>query len=267
MEQDAQESGHRAPGGRRAAPVLASPALAGAGASTAVTGEAQRPHATTVQGILGTALTLEYVSAAVYYAGLTTPALMRTRPLGGGSSNPNDPGLPPNGNPQQVRYLQAALDAEIKHAALLAAAGARVHVTRFYVPARALARLGTSGEPDSFLGLLDRLETTAVGLYTAAVDAFLQHGRRDLALLAAQMAGVESEHRMLGRAIADLRPANNLTLGPRPFATVAEAAAALRPFMTGQHLARAVRALAVPTDTQAARVIGKYGTRHVRWFL
>jgi hypothetical protein len=263
MAPDAQERGHRTPGGRRAAPVLAGVDPARAGARTV----GPRPHAETVADILGTALALEYVSAAVYYAGLTTPALLRTPALGGRSRNPNDPGLPPNGHPQQVRYLQAALDAEIKHAALLAAAGARRHVRRIYVPAHALARLGPSGESDSFLGLLDRLETTAVGLYTAAVDAFLRHGRRDLALLAAQLAGVESEHRMLGRAIAGLRPANNLTLAPQPFATVAEAAAALRPSLTGQHLAGVVRALAVPTDAQAARVIGKYGTRRVRWFL
>ncbi|HZS87647.1 MAG TPA: ferritin-like domain-containing protein [Chloroflexota bacterium] len=261
----AQERGHRTPAGRHTAPLLAGVALATAGAGTV--GAGPRPHVEAVADILGTALALEHVSAAVYYAGLTTPAVLRTPALCGGSSNPNDPGLPPNGHPQQVRYLQAALDAEIKHAALLDAAGARGHVTRLYVPARALARLGSSGEPDSFLGLLDRLETTAVGLYTAAVEAFLLHGRRDLALLAAQMAGVESEHRMLGRAIAGLRPANNLTLAPRPFATVAEAAAALHPFLTGKHLAGAVRALAVPTSTQAARVIGKYGTRRVRWYL
>src|SRR5581483_3523847 len=261
----AQERGHRTPAGRHTAPLLAGVALATAGAGTV--GAGPQPHVEAVADILGTALALEHVSAAVYYAGLTTPAVLRTPALCGGSANPNDPGLPPNGDPQHVRYLQAALDAEIKHAALLVAAGAQVGVMHAYVPASALTHLGTAREPQSFLGLLDRLETISVSLYTAAVGQLLQLGRRDLALLMAQLAGIESEHRMLGRAIGGLRPANNLTLAPNSFGTVAEAAAVLHPFVTGKGFTGATRALTVPSAAQAARVIGKYGTRRVRWFL
>jgi hypothetical protein len=219
-----------------------------------------------VRSILDTALALERLSATVYYAALRTPAVLRTPPLAGRSLNPNDPGLPPGGHPQQVRYLQAALDAEVKHAALLSAAGAKVRHTHVYIPARALMQLGSAREPHSFLGFLDRLETLAVSLYTAAVGQLLQLGRGDLALLAAQIAGIESEHRMLARAIGDVRPANNLTLAPYPFATVAEGAAALQPFLTGRGIEGPRRALPVPSAAQAARVIGKYGTRRVRWF-
>lgn len=227
----------------------------------------QRANGDTLQDMLGAALVLEKLLAAVYYAGLTTPAVVRTRPLAGRSSDPNDPGLPPNGHPQQVRYLQAALDAEMKHAAFLVAAGARGDTRRLYVPAGSLARLGTSTELDSFLGLLNHLETMAVGLYIAAMAQFLRLGRSDLALLAAQIAGIESEHRMLGRAIAGLRPANNLTLAPAPFDTVAEAARGIQPFVTGHGVSHPVRAIAVPTAIQAARVSGKYTTRLVRTFL
>lgn len=252
---------------RRTMPARAGLALAGAPAGTTFAAHPSRPHTDTVQSIIDTALTLERLSAAVYYAGLRTPTVLRTPSLGGRSANPNDPGLPPNGDPQHVRYLQAALDAEIKHAALLVAAGARVRVTHAYVPTSALTHLGTAREQYSFLGLLDRLETISVSLYTAAVGQLLQLGRRDLALLTAQIAGIESEHRMLGRVIGGLRPANNLTLGPNSFGTVAEAAAVLHPFVTGKGFRSATRAFTVPSAAQAARVIGKYRTRRVRWFL
>jgi hypothetical protein len=78
----------------------------------------------TVQSILNTALAAERIATTLYYAALTTPAVMRSSALAGRSGNPNDPGLPPGGSPQHVRFLQAALDAELKHAALLSAAGA-----------------------------------------------------------------------------------------------------------------------------------------------
>jgi hypothetical protein len=84
----------------------------------------------TIQSILTTALAAERIAATLYYAALTTPAVMRNSALAGRSGNPNDPGLPPGGHPQHVRFLQAALDAELKHAALLSAAGARSPYTR-----------------------------------------------------------------------------------------------------------------------------------------
>lgn len=243
--------------------------LAAAGASLilADTATAARPRADTVQTILDTALLAEQLSASFYYAGLTAPRIMRSHYLAGASGNPLNPGLPPGGNPHQVRYLQAALDAELKHVTLLADSGARSQALRFYVPAQAMDRLGTSVQADTFLGVLDRIETLTIGLYLAAVNGLVQRGHLALAQLAGQLAGVEAEHRMLGRAIAALSPANNLTLEKEPFGVVNEAHEALRPFLTGQGLGRAPRVVTVPTRAQAARVIGKYGTRRVRAFL
>lgn len=252
--------------------LVATTAAASAAGAASATGAARpaattRARADTVQSILDTALLVEQLSAAWYYAGLTAPAVLRTRQLGGRSSDPNNPGLPPNGNPHQMRYLQAALDAEVKHVELLAGTGARSQVKRFYVPAAALRRLGTSVQAHSFLGVLDQIETLSIGLYLAAVNGLLQHHRLDLAQLAGQLAGVEAEHRMLGRAIANLIPANNLTLEKEPFALVGEAYAALRPFLDGRELGGPSRAIAVPTRAQATRVIGPYGTRRVHAFL
>jgi hypothetical protein len=220
-----------------------------------------------IRDIVDTALVAKRLAATFYFTGLTTPAVLRTRRLGGGSTEATNPGLPPNGNPQHVRFLQAALDAELKQAALLVAAGAHSPVTHLHFPAPTFTRLGTSEDPASFLGVLDQLETLAIGLHTVAVTQLIHLGQSDLAVLAAQLAAVDSEHRMLGREIAGLWPANNLTLSPEPFGQVSEARAALRPFVTGHGFAgEATAAVAAPTAAQAARVIGKYGTRRVRHY-
>jgi hypothetical protein len=228
------------------------------------------PCADTTGSILTTALTAERLAATLYYTALTTPAVLLNSRLGGGSANPNNPGLPPNGNPQNVRFLQAALDAEVKHAAILAAAGARSPYTRFYFPPTTFQRMGTPVAPGSFLGVVEILETAMAGMYIAATAHFLQLGRPDLATLATQLMGIEAEHRTLGRVIAGVNPPNDLTLQPAPFACVGDVDAVLQPFLTGRRylFARdATAATALPSAAQARRVIGKYGTRRVRRFL
>src|SRR5919202_5997174 len=93
----------------------------GATASTATThGSAA---ATTVRSSLALALVSERLAITLYYTALTTPKVMRDPRLAGRSGDPHDPGLPPGGNPGNVRILQAALDAEVKHAATLAQLG------------------------------------------------------------------------------------------------------------------------------------------------
>lgn len=87
-----------------------------------------------LQGTIGTALVAEQLATTFYYTALTTTELMSDSQLGGSSTDPNHPGLPPNGNPGNVRFLQAALDAELKHANSLAEAGAHSTISRFYFP-------------------------------------------------------------------------------------------------------------------------------------
>jgi len=214
-----------------------------------------------------TLLLLERLAASLYYTALTSPAVMHDRALGGPSANPNNPGLPPGGNPAQVRYLQAALDAEVKHADLLVKLGARSTVHGFYFPAVLFTRLGSPLDRASFLGALDMLETVCVGAYAAAAVSFARLGRLDLAAMAAEIMGVESEHRTLGRVIGAVLPANNHTLETAPFDAVMQAADAVRPFVTGQRFLFAdgpVRAIAVPSRSQTAWAIGAHGTRLVR---
>ncbi len=227
-------------------------------------------HPATLQSIVDTLLIVERLMATFYYGALTSPEIMHDPRLGGRSADPNNPGLPPGGNPSNVRYLQAALDAEVKHAAALAATGAVSPNRRFYVPANSFERVGSSVSQTSFLGMMEILERLCVAAYATAIDQFVALGRADLAGVAAALMGVEAEHRALGRVIAAIRPANNLTLEQAPFAGLDALRAALNPFLTGKRYLFATgsaRAVAVPTKAQTDRVIGKHGTRQVHNFL
>jgi hypothetical protein len=116
--------------------------------------------------------------------------------------------------------------------------------------------------------MLDQLEMTAVGAYIAAVSALASLRQVELVSLTAGIAGVEAEHRMLGRLLAGLKPANNLTLERAPFACVSAAVPELQPFLTGRGFAQgAIGPLALPTPAQTTHLVGKYGTLVVRRFL
>ena len=243
-------------------------ALAGARVPWAPDASAAGTCPDTVPSILATLLLTERLATTFYYTALTSAGVMGNSRLGGSSTDALDPGLPPNGNPSHVRALQAALDAESKHAALLAGAGARTPHTQFYFPRATFTQMGTSTDPQTFLGVLDQLETAAVGAYIAAVSALARVRRGDLVGLAAGIAGIEAEHRMLGRLLAGLTPANNLTLEREPFICVSEAASLLQPFLTGQGFAQgAIGPLVLPTTAQITHLVGKYGTLLVRRFL
>src|SRR5256714_8607648 len=102
-----------------------------------------RAAITTVRSSLTLALVYERLAITLYYTALTTPAVMRDHRLAGRSGNPHDPGLPPGGNPANVRIVQAALDAEVKHAAALAQAGAAFRIKDFYFAAATFQQLGS----------------------------------------------------------------------------------------------------------------------------
>ncbi len=230
-----------------------------------------RPRcAGSVQDIINTLLTLERLTTTFYYAGLTSPHVMHNRALGGPSADPNNPGLPPGGHPSSVRYLQAALDAEVKHAAALVSAGARSPYGHFYFPSRTFTSLGVSTHPGQFLGVMDVLETMCEGLYLAAARDLLQLGYPDVAAVAAQIMGVESEHRTLGRIISGIQPPMTGALLAEPFPCIDGADATLRSFLLGERYPHAhgpMRAMSAPTDALVRHVVGKYGTHRVRRFL
>ncbi len=227
-------------------------------------------YADTIHSILSAALMTERLTTTLYYQALTTPAILRDSRLCGLSADPNRPGQAPNGAPQHVRFLQAALDAEVKHAALLTNAGAVSPHREFYFPPMTFARLGLSTHRDSFLGVLEMLEAASVAMYIAAAGQFARLGRHDLTALAGQIMGIEAEHRALGRVIAGMRPPNNLTLETASFTHSGAIGAALHPFLTGERFPfadGATKATMLPSRAQTAYVVGKYGTRRIHRFL
>src|SRR5436305_15312045 len=119
---------------------------------------------TAVRSSLALALVYERLAITLYYTALTTPAVMRDRRLAGVSGDPHDPGLPPGGNPANVRILQAALDAEVKHAAALAQAGATSPITHFYFPTSTFHQLGSVQDARTSLGVAHPSEAASVGL-------------------------------------------------------------------------------------------------------
>lgn len=218
--------------------------------------------------IISTALIAEQLATTFYYTGLTSKAVMSSNQLAGSSGDVNNIAAAPNGNRGNVHYLQAGLDAEIKHAAALAKAGAMSSFSKFYFPASTFEKLGSPSDAGSFLGVLDALETAFVGAYLAAINEFVTLGHPDLAELAGEIMGVEAEHRALGRVIAKVNPANNLTLEKAPFTAVSQAGGALKPFLTGQGFSGgATPALALPLDVLTIPLIGSYTTRVVTMFL
>ncbi|HXT35915.1 MAG TPA: ferritin-like domain-containing protein [Chloroflexota bacterium] len=219
----------------------------------------------TVQSIINTALVAEQLATTFYYTALTTPAIMSYSALGGSSTDPNNPGMPPNGNPGNVRYFQAALDSEIKHAATLSKAGAVSPATQFFFPQTTFTTLtGTGG----VLAILDTLETAFIAAYLVGISSFVTLGHSDLAELAAEIMGVESEHRAMGRVIGNSNPANNLTLEKALFTAVSQAGTALAPFLSGQGFSgEATAAIPLPTSDKTTPVIGTFSTRLVTMFL
>ncbi len=231
--------------------------LAGAGAGRAAA--ATPPAAAcseSVRDILDTALIAERLAVTFYHAGLSERPILRDKRVAGSSANPN--AVARDGDPGNVASLQAALDQEDTHARLLHRLGVTSPYTRFYFPAATFEKLGYTTHPGTFLWVLDHLETAFIGTYLAAAARFDVLGRDDLALLAMRILGVESEHRALCRVIAEDEPANNVTVEVSSFACVSDAAAALRPFLTGEGLPGGGVARPLPTPAQIARAVGRH---------
>jgi hypothetical protein len=171
-------------------------------------------------------LIAEDLATTFYYNGLIGGVIQDPNLAGPGGSATN---ITANGNAGNVNYLQAALFQEIEHANLFrdlltgsAANAAADPYTTFYFPAGTFATLG------GFLPILNALENAFIGAYInlvqelsykalAAAAGTLTGGDANysaknyqyFALIAGSILGVESEHRVLGRVIGNMNPANN----------------------------------------------------------
>lgn len=122
-----------------------------------------------------------------------------------------------------LAYLKAAQVEEQIHFNYLTAAGGAPLTTRFSTPHGP----GTFLHKKTFVSTLVALETNFVAAYLAAVKEFAEQGQPGLAQVAAQVCGVESEHRTLARDIGELVPADNVAYEAALLARVSDAVGAL----------------------------------------
>lgn len=139
-----------------------------------------------VQTILNVAITAETL-AVIFY----TEVLNNAHRLGLNNTAQQD--------------IKAALVEEAIHRNFLEKQGAKPLTTRFSFP----NGQDTFRHFDRFFQTQQQLEALFVAAYLAAGKEFAQLNRPDLVLIAAQIGGVEAEHRAIGRAIANKTPANN----------------------------------------------------------
>jgi hypothetical protein len=168
--------------------------------------------------IFTAALIAEDLATTFYYNGLVGPVIQDPNLAGPGGTATH---VTSAGNFGNVDYLRAALSEEIVHAdlfrALLGISGpANDPVQTFYFPSGVFDTLGP------FIDTLEALENAFIGAYLNAIREFARmttvatkgsdYTSAQLsyyAEVAAAILGVESEHRVLGRVIANENPANN----------------------------------------------------------
>lgn len=205
-------------------------ALVGFASLFGIVGTASAAGSDTTQGILNAAVTAEQIATVLYYEAIA------------GSSAPN---LGPVHNHNNLNYFQAALWEEYQHIQLLGARGGTSLTSSatptIYLPSSAFSNSG------SFLSLLDTLENAFVGAYLAAVSYWASQSQAGFAEDAAQIMGVEAEHRALGRVTSGSNPPNNLIVEGALFSTVSDAVPALLPFVQG---GSGFTAYSFPSDTR-----------------
>ncbi len=118
-----------------------------------------------------------------------------------------------------LAYLQAAVIEEQIHRDFEVAAGGKPLTDTFSFPHAddTFEHLGV------FIATLEELEEAFIAAYLAAVKEFALLGQPRLAQIAAQICGIENEHRTLGRDIGGLIPADNWAFSPALVEAVADA--------------------------------------------
>ena len=122
-------------------------------------------------------------------------------------------------NGANLAYLQAAVIEEQIHRDFEVAAGGSPLTNTFSFP----HGNDTFEQLNLFIATLEQLEEAFIAAYLAAVKEFALLGQPDLAQLAAQICGIENEHRTLGRDIGGLIPADNWAFSPALVESVGDA--------------------------------------------
>lgn len=169
----------------------------------------------TVQPLLDLAATLEALSTTFYYQAITTAdGFFGTLPT------------------SYQRYLQVALDEEWFHYHHLTEQhSAKPGQNAFHFPTNVFA----AGQFAKFLAILDTLEMAALAFYLAAIRQLSEVDEPTLAALYGQIAGIEAEHRVIGREMAQNSPPapNNLCYESANFGCAAEVNDLLAAYLQG----------------------------------
>jgi hypothetical protein len=179
-----------------------------------IAGTASASPSDTTQGILNAAVTAEQIATVLYYEAIAGPTAANLSPVH---------------NHNNINYFQAALWEEYQHIQLLSARGGTSltgsATPTIYFPSGAFANSG------NFPSLLDTLENAFIGAYLAAVSYWASQSLPGFAEDAAQIMGIEAEHRALGRVTSGSNPPNNLIVEGALFNSVSQAVPALVPFV------------------------------------
>lgn len=155
----------------------------------------------TVQSIINIAVTAEELAVIFYSNGINKAGAL-------GISG------------QNLDYLKAAVVEEQLHLNLLLKSGAKPLTKTFSFP----HSWNTFTSINLFISTLQQLETAFESAYIAAVKEFGELGQFDLAVLAAQIATIEAEHRAIGRSIIMTQEAaNNWAFTPVYVSSVGDA--------------------------------------------
>lgn len=120
--------------------------------------------------------------------------------------------------------IKATLVEEQLHLLFLNKQGAKSAAKNFSFPFGA----DTFKHLEFFLKTQQQLESAFVAAYLAAVKELATLGRPDLAQVAAQLAAIEAEHRVVGRSIGAMLPIDNEAFPPLLLKNVAAAPAFLK---------------------------------------
>jgi hypothetical protein len=120
--------------------------------------------------------------------------------------------------------IKATLVEEQVHQTFLAKQGAKALTNKFSFP----FGNDTFRNFNHFITVQQQMEALFVAAYIAAGKEFAMLGRPDLVQVAAQIGGVEAEHRAIGRAIGGMKPANNRAFETLLINAVADAPAVLK---------------------------------------
>ena len=178
LEQDIDRRNLLKIGGAAGLGLLGAGILAGCGGSGS--GSKSSGSSTTDQSILNAAATAEALATTMYYNIIVTAGGIFTSGL--------------TGNAPDMAYLVAGYEQELNHYNFLVSAGAKPLAATFYFPTNMFVN------PQTTMNTVVTLEDAFIAAYLIGVRDFSTSA---LKVIAAQIMGVECEHRTLARDISN----------------------------------------------------------------